>query len=46
MISTLTELERDLGVNAAFVPLALAVMLTGIVFLLPTVFRWFDDQKS
>jgi hypothetical protein len=46
MIPALTELARRLGVSAVFVPIALAVALTGIVFLVPTVFRWFDDRKS
>jgi hypothetical protein len=46
MIPTLTELARNLGVSAALMPTALATALTGIVFLLPTVFRWFDDRKS
>jgi len=45
MIPTLTELARNIGVNAAFLPIALAAVLTAIVFLLLTFFRWFDDRK-
>ena len=46
MIATLTELARNLGVCAPSGPIALEVALTGMLFLLPTVFRWFGDRKS
>jgi hypothetical protein len=38
MIPTLTELARNIGASAAFVPIALAAALTGIVFLPPRFF--------
>ena len=46
MIPTLTELAHKLGVSAAFVPVALAGVLTGIVLLVPSIAQWFDDRKS
>ena len=45
MIPTLAELERTLGVNVAFVPLVFAVLLTGMVLILPSIFQWFEDRK-
>jgi hypothetical protein len=46
VIPTLAELARNLGVSAALGPIAFVVALTGILFLLQTVFRWFGDRKS
>jgi uncharacterized membrane protein AbrB (regulator of aidB expression) len=46
MIQTLAELAQRLGVNAAFVPIALAAALTAIVFLVPSIARWFEDGRS
>jgi len=46
MIPNLTELAQELGLSAALVPVALAVVLTTIVLVLPSIVRWFDDRKS
>jgi hypothetical protein len=46
MIPGLAQLLRTFGVNAAFAPLVLAAGLTGLVFLVPTLFRWFGDPES
>jgi hypothetical protein len=45
MIPTLTELAQKFGGSAAFVPVALAGLLTAIVLLVPSITQWFDDQS-
>jgi hypothetical protein len=46
MIPVLSELARNLPVSPAFLPLVLAAALTGIILLVPTILRWFEDGKS
>jgi hypothetical protein len=46
MIPTVTELAQKLGGSAAFVPVALAALLTAMVLLVPSITQWFDDRKS
>jgi hypothetical protein len=46
MIPSLPELAQKFGVRAALLPVALAAVLTAIVFALPSIMRWFDDRKS
>jgi hypothetical protein len=45
MIPGFVELLRTFGVNAAFAPLLVAVGLTGLVFFVPALFRWFEERK-
>jgi len=46
MIPDLTELAQELGLRPALVPVALAVVLTSIVLVLPWIVRRLDDRKS
>jgi hypothetical protein len=46
MIPTLTELVQKFGVSSTFVTVALAAVLTAVVFLVPSIVQWFDDRKS
>jgi hypothetical protein len=45
MIPELTALAQTLGVSAVLIPLALGVLVTGMVFLAQSVAAWFDDRN-
>ena len=45
MIPNLTELAEELGLAAVLVPLVLAALLTGLVFLAQSVAQWFDERN-
>jgi hypothetical protein len=46
MIPSLSEILGRFGIGAAFVPLALAAVLTAVVLVAPTITRWFEDRDS
>jgi hypothetical protein len=45
VIPNLAELAEKLGLAGVLVPLVLASLLTGLVFLVPSVAQWFDERK-
>ncbi len=46
MIPSLTTLAERLGVSVAFIPLALAAVLTATVLLVQSIAEWFEDWNS
>jgi len=45
VIPNLTELAEKPGLTVVLVPLALAVLLTGLVFPVQTVAQWFYERN-
>jgi hypothetical protein len=45
VIPNLTELAEKLDLAGVLVPLVLAALLTGLVFLAPSVAQWFDERN-
>ena len=45
MIPNLAELAQKLGLAGVLVPIVLAALLTGPVFLVPSVPQWFDERN-
>jgi hypothetical protein len=45
VIQNFTELTERLGINAVFVPLVVAAVLTATIFFAQSVARWFEDRN-
>jgi hypothetical protein len=45
VIPNLAELAEKLGLAAVLVPVVLAALLPGLVFLAPSVAKWFDEPN-
>lgn len=45
MIPNLSELAEKPGLAGVLVPLVLAALLTGLVFLVPSIAQWFDERN-
>jgi hypothetical protein len=45
VIPNLAELAEKLGLAGVLVPLVLAALLTGLVFLASSVAQWFDERN-
>jgi hypothetical protein len=45
VIPNLAELAEKLGLAGVLIPLVLAALLTGLVFLVPSVAQWFDERN-
>jgi len=45
MIPRLLVLGEQLGFGASLLPLAFAVLLTGMVFVAQSLAHWFDDRN-
>ena len=45
MIRELATLGEQLGLGFALLPLAFAVLVTGLVFAAQSMARWFDDRN-